>query len=304
MTDLRVPYATPIRSTKVDALTGAGYRFWEAQCNKAIAALAAGPNELLRRALVLAVFPQLDETDWPDGRVPHLEESGNGADFVAVDYSPAGARTELARTEHKPGRTPAQWNHAISTTDLLSCPAVEVTDEQTAHIRRYRHVLDKRWIDEHDFAEIGGYQCNGLKDHSDWPGVYESVWPQVIGYLMRPTPLPVVQVIADRTDDINALYNTEPVWYRLKPEYFPICTTAAVLNTLAREIDLDRLSRDEQVELTRVVDALWMSADWNINDLCDDAVRALVSDATWHIAHNWDEADWITWEDWTTRSNA
>lgn len=236
--------------------------------------------------------------------MPHLEESGNSADFLAVDLSPAGARTVLAHTEHKPGRTPAQWNHAITTEDLLSCPAVVVTAEQAAHIRRYQHILDKRWITDDDFDEIGGYQCNGLKDHPKQPGHYESVWPQVIGYLTFPTSLPVVQVIADRSDDINALYKTEEVWYRLKPEYFPICTSADVLNVLAREIDLSRLSPDELSELTRVVDALWMSADWEINEECDDAVRNLVSDATWHIAHNWDEADWITWEDWTTRSNA
>lgn len=295
MTEPRTPYASPIRARWRDRSTGLGFEFLEAPFNKAVAELAAECSEHLRRALVFAFFPQLDEKDWQQGRVPHLEESGDGADFAAVDYSPTGERTELARTEHKPGETPPQWNHGVTVQQLLDCDAVEVTAEQAAHMRRYSHILDKRWITQEEFNEVGGYQCNGLKKRKGVVGVYEPVRPQVIKYLLQPTPMRVVQVVADRTADINELYEVPDVWYRLLPERFPICTTADVLNRLAQHVDLAQLSQAETTALMRVTDALWLTADKAITDTCTPQVRDIVSDAAWHRGYNWDDGDWVRW---------
>lgn len=295
MTEPRPPYTSPIRARWRDRSTGLGFGFLEAPFNKAVAELASQASEHLRRALILALFPQLPESDWPAGRTPYLEESGNGADFTAVDYSPAGERTELARTEHKPGETPPQWNHGVTVQQLLDCDAVEVTAEQAAHMRRYSHILDKRWITQKEFIEVGGYQCNGLKKRKGVVGVYEPVRPQVVKYLLQPTPMHVVQIIADRTADINELYEVPDVWYRLLPERFPICTTADVLNRLAQHIDLAQLSHASTAALMRVTDALWLTADEDITDTCTPQVRHIVSDAAWHRGYNWDDGDWVRW---------
>lgn len=295
MAHLHTPYADPIRARWRDRTTGLGFGFLEAPFNKSVARLTGLGSEHLRRALILAFFPQLGEANWPAGRTPHLEESGNSADFAAVDYSPAGERTELARTEHKPGETPPQWNHGVTVQQLLDCDAVEVTAEQAAHMRRYSHILDKRWITQEEFNEVGGYQCNGLKKRKGVVGVYEPVRPQVVKYLLQPTPMRVVQVVADRTADINELYEVPNVWYRLKPERFPICTTADVLNRLAAEIDLAQLSPAGTAELMRITDALWLTAEKRITDQCAPQVRHIVSDAAWHRGYNWDDGDWVTW---------
>lgn len=297
MTEPCTPYASPIRARWRDRSTGLGFGFLEAPLNKALAELATNHSEHLRRALVLAVFPQLDPADWPGGRTPFIEESGNGADFTAVDYSPTGQRTELARTEHKPGKTPPQWNHGVTIAQLLDCDAVEVTPEQAAHMRKYAHILDKRWITPGEFDEVGGYDCNGLKKGKGDPERYEPVKPQVVKYLLQPTPMRVVQVVADRTADINELYEAPDVWYRLKPEAFPICTTADVLNRLAQHIDLAQLSQAETTALMRVTDALWLTADKAITDTCTPQVRDIVSDAAWHRGYHWDDGDWVRWAD-------
>lgn len=293
----RAPYTEPIRARWIDRTTGLGFGFLEAPLNRAVADLAAKCSEHLRRALIRALFPQLPASDWPGGRTPHLVESGNGADFIAVDHSPTGERTELARTEHKPGKTPPQWNNGVTIDQLLDCDAVEVTDEQSAHMRRYQHILDKRWITPEEFDEVGGYDCNGLKKGKGDPERYEPVKPQVIKYLLQPTPMRVVQVVADRTADINELYQVPDVWYRLKPEAFPICTTADVLNRLAQHIDLAQLSQAETTALMRVTDALWLTADKAITDTCTPQVRDIISDAAWHRGYHWDDGDWMTWAD-------
>ncbi|MFI8696821.1 hypothetical protein [Dietzia maris] len=298
MTEPRTPYASPIRARWRDRSTGLGFEFLEAPFNKAVAELAAECSEHLRRALVFAFFPQLNEKDWQQGRVPHLEESGDGADFAAVDHDPDdGGRTELARTEHKPGKTPPQWNHGVTIKQLLDCDAVEVTAEQAAHMRRYSHILDKRWITQEEFNEVGGYQCNGLKKRKGVADQYEPVKPQVIKYLLQPTPMRVVQVIADRATDINELYDVPDVWYRLRPERFPICTTADVLNRLAQHVDLEQLSQAETAALMRVTDALWLTADKAITDTCTPQVRHIVSDAAWHRGYNWAAGNWVRWTD-------
>jgi len=296
MAHLHTPYADPIRARWRDRTTGLGFGFLEAPFNKSVARLTGLGSEHLRRALILAFFPQLGEANWPAGRIPHLEESGNGADFIAVDYNPdTGVRTELARTEHKPGRTPPQWNYGVTTAELLDCDAVEVTDEQTAHMRKYAHILDKRWIDAEEFDEVGGFQCNGLKKRRGVGGQYEPVKPQVIKYLLQPSPMQVVQVIADRTSDINELYQVPDVWYRLRPELFPICTTADVLNRVAQHIDLAQLSHASTAALMRVTDALWLTADKAITDTCTPRVRHIISDAAWHRGYNWDDGNWARW---------
>ncbi|PZT99651.1 MAG: hypothetical protein DI630_16545 [Gordonia sp. (in: high G+C Gram-positive bacteria)] len=292
------PYTSPIRARWRDRTTGLGFGFLEAPFNKAVAELASQGSEHLRRAFILALFPQLPEKDWPAGRTPHLEESGNGADFIAVDHDPDnGGRTELARTEHKPGKTPPQWNHGVTTDQLQACDAVDVTAEQAAHMRKYAHILDKRWINADEFDEVGGYDCNGLKKRKGVKDQYEPVKPQVIKYLLQPTPMPVVQVIADRSSDINELYEVPDVWYRLKPERFPICTTADVLNRLAQNLDLEQLTPDETSALMRVADALWLTADKAITDQCTPQVRHIVSEAAWHRGYNWDDGDWVRWAD-------
>ena len=293
----RTPYTEPIRSRWIDRSTGVGFGFLEAPLNKAIAQLATDHSEHLREALVLALFPQLDPADWPGGRTPVVEESGNGADFTAVDYAPLGRRTELARTEHKPGKTPPQWNHGVTVQELLDCDAVEVTPEQTAHLRKYAHILDKRWINADEFDEVGGYDCNGLKKRKGVADEYEPVRPQVIKYLLHPSPMKVLQVIADRSTDINELYAVPDVWYRLKADRFPICTTADVLNRLAQHVDLEQLSPAETTALMRITDALWLTADKAITDTCTPQVRDIVSDAAWHRGYNWDDGDWVRWED-------
>lgn len=298
MTTPRTPYTSPIRARWLDRSTGLGFGFLEAPLNRAVASLAAGTSEHLRRALVFALLPQLPEADWHAGRTPHLEESGNGADFIAVDHDPAtGERTELARTEHKPGNTPPQWNHGVTVDQLLDCDAVEVTPEQTAHMLTYAHILDKRWITPEEFNEVGGYDCNGLKKRKGLPDQYEPVKPQVIKYLLEPTPMSLVQVIADRTTDINELYQVPDVWYRLKPERFPICTTADVLNRLAQHIDRAQLSHASTAALMRVTDALWLTADKAITDTCTPQVRHIVSDAAWHRGYNWDDGVWVPLKD-------
>ena len=297
MSSTQAPYVSPIRSRWYDRSTGVAVGFLEAPLNKAIAELATNHSEHLRRALVLALFPQLDPSDWPGGRTPAIEESGTGADFTAVDYSPTGVRTELARTEHKPGKTPPQWNYGVTVQQLLDCDAVEVTPEQSAHMRKYAHILDKRWINAEEFDEVGGFQCNGLKKRKGAVGEYEPVRPQVIKYLLEPTPMQVVQVIADRATDINELYEVPNVWYRLLPERFPICTTADVLNRLAQHVDLAQLSPAETAGLMRITDALWLTADKAITDTCTPRVRHIISDAAWHRGFNWDDGDWARWEE-------
>jgi hypothetical protein len=293
MTNLRAHYADPIQSRWYDRSTGVAVGFLEAPLNKAIAELATNHSEHLRRALVLALFPQLDPEDWPGGRTPFIEESGHGADFTAVDYSPTGVRTELALTEHKPGETPPQWNYGVTVQQLLDCDAVEVTPEQSAHMRAYAHILDKRWIDAGEFNEVGGYECNGLKKRKGVVGVYEPVRPQVIKYLLQPTPMQVVQVVADRTSDINELYEVPDVWYRLLPERFPICTTANVLNSIAQHVNLAQLSEAETAALMRVTDALWLTADKAITDTCTPRVCHIISAAAWHRGYNWDDGEWV-----------
>lgn len=297
MTAPHAPYTDPVRSRWYDRSTGLGYGFFEAPLNKALAELATNHSEPLRRALVLAVFPQLGPADWPGGRTPFIEESGNGADFTAVDYSPTGVRTELARTEHKPGKTPPQWNHGVTVQQLLDCDAVEVTPEQAAHMRKYAHILDKRWINADEFDEVGGYQCNGLKKRKGVAGEYEPVRPQIIKYLLQPAPMKAVQVVADRATDINELYAVPDVWYRLLPERFPICTTADVLNRLAQHVDLAQLSQAETTALMRVTDALWLTADKAITDTCTPQVRDIISNAAWHRGYSWDAGDWVRWTD-------
>src|SRR5690606_24918909 len=135
MTTPRTPYASPIRARWRDRSTGLGFEFLEAPFNKAVAELATDHSEHLRRALVLALFPQLAESDWPGGRTPHLEESGNGADFVAVDHYPKGQRTELAHpprsganrtgraTGQRPGQQPDWWRRQLSSPEASRCRA-------------------------------------------------------------------------------------------------------------------------------------------------------------------------------------
>lgn len=302
----RAPYDEPIRGRMVDRSTGISWRPHEGPINDAVGAFGSAADPHIRRAFVKAFAPQLPEADWPRGETPRLIAQHRGPDWCVLHRTKSGRDVVLASTEHKPSDSNAQWNHGVTVSELLGCPAVRVTATQRQLLSQHSRLLDQQWLTHQDVEAVGGYGATGFKSRKRTGGAQaEWVVPQVISYWVSAQHLevtPTVAVVADRTSDINALYSTCQDWYQLDPTFFPIFSTPEVLNTLGAELDVSLLGHCVRSELYRLCDALWVrSGQYWENFPLTSAAQQLVSEAALYVASRVDDAEWVPWKEWVTR---
>lgn len=295
---VRPPYDEPIQSDRVSP-NGIGLTYREESFNRAVAELGHSENDELRSAIVQMVAPQLPPNQWPRGNVPWVIEAGNDTDWRIEDAD----GNVLAITEHKPAGAPAHW--ARGPVEYLMDPeGVSCEDGYIEELKACAHVLNKKEFTLEEDAEITPLirYFGRMGTPKGNPRAYYHRMPQVIVYRAR-HGLPC-QILTDSASTATELYigsDGDRDWcpYKLVDSEYPIHTTADALNSLAQALDGVDLTWEENAAVTRIADAMWMRAPWEIGgvlieDLMSDAAMRLISlPALWaskHIAEiNWEQ---------------
>lgn len=299
LSHIRPPYDEPIVSDFVSP-NGIGLTYRENPFNRAVADLGHSENPELRSAIVQMVAPQLPPHQWPGGRVPWVVDTGTDADWRIEDAD----GTVLAITEHKPAEAPAHWSRGP--VEYLMDPAGVTCEEgYVKELETCAPVLNKKKFTLEEVAEIAPliryFGRMGIPKKN--PLAYDHRMPQVVVYRAR-HGLPC-QILTDSASTATELYiRPDSTWrpYELVDSEYPIHTTAEALNILAHALKDVDLTWEENAEVTRIADAMWMRAPWEIEgvpfeDLMSQDAMSLVSlPALWTSMHIAD-IDWTPWSD-------
>jgi hypothetical protein len=82
-------------------------------------------------------------------------------------------------------------------------------------------------------------------------------------------------LITDRGADPSVVYGTEP-YYTINPDWVPVRTIPAVLNSLASSADCLQLSSSDHELLQDVVTRLWWQSPWEAVSALSEPANALV----------------------------
>jgi len=256
-----------LRGTWVCQTHSVTAKFDEGNLNAHVAELASGSvDPAVARAVVAAIWG--DETPTRckslncSSRAFTVVSSGDDADWILVCADSACGR-QVARAEHKPRSAPRQWSRAsvetLRTDAVVGCPAwiADVADS----CGRVDHTDD---------------QCAGSHPW-DVSGKHLAV-PQVLAYTLRDDFMPVTIVCDSADSNPTAIYDANhfadpgqtgrtAMPLTLNPDFFPIRTTATVLNDLAAGLaDLDLVGQklvdgtDLRATVIAVFEAMWLRA--------------------------------------------
>ncbi|WP_137875450.1 hypothetical protein [Rhodococcus sp. Q] len=284
MTDLdHAPYAEPLRSTWISH-TGVAYKAFEADINRAIAALGSSGSEALRWAVVQMITPTLTESDLEDGRIPYVTESGNGVDWVVM-YPDTG--TVLAICEHKPRGAPphgAWGSHSLLFDETAVVCENGYLDEVTANLE----VLDRDVFTADQVSDLRYWSYQPVKAVA---GGMRSALDQVLKYRADHGGRIPCHILSDQGSSVNEIYCSGREPYRYVEVAFPVHSTADALNRLATALERVELTPAEQSAITKVVDAMWMRGPVSIDHNLTDAAQSLVSPAARDAGYN-AEVEW------------
>jgi len=227
----------------------------EAVTNKRVAQMAQRPG--IGSIVSAAIWPDVPSfTQAPKAAPLAFTDQSDGADWVLTDPDGKTAR----QAEHKPWSAPSHWPWA-TVGDYRSALQDGIIKEGP----NWPGLPSRRHEQSHNGRAWKGdcWSCYSVKNTGGQ--VTRLTIPQVVLYCVR-GGLPCT-LITDRGAEASVVYGTEP-YYLINPDWVPVRTIPAVLNSLASVADCLQLSSSDHELLQDVVTRLWWQSPW-------EAVRAL-----------------------------
>lgn len=247
----------------------------EAFINKVMAHLGQHPDPDVRLVVMSAIG--LDQSDRV-GDAPYLHESGDGADWV-VRESQNKKSTLIAMCEHKPNGAVCHFKPGNSA--MVTDTRYTVSEETfRSQVEKYAELLSVPYPIDASYGHLA-YTIHpkvrvGEKRVRDKSNHVMAV-PQILVYAHRESM--GCTVVSDMGASVNDIWELDmPGRYLLKDEFFPVRTTADVINGLASLNDPDLLGDPSYKSLQAMVDAMWMRSGEKIDDNLTDSGKALVTD--------------------------
>ncbi|WP_233206254.1 hypothetical protein [Cryobacterium sp. N19] len=242
---------------------------WERYINSELAALTRVGDAELNEAIITGIWGEKRASSakaacqcgWDEWSV---SDRGNNADWLAYCSCRAD---QILTAEHKPRGAVAHWNK----TTLAAYSSDAITSRESMDWLR---AVDAEWEQEHNRDSC---QANHPRFYRDTYEKCHLAGPQILTYSQIPNSEEIreVTVIHDGSSNVNAIWETNdearpqagrtstqfPIF--LDTKYFPVRTTAEVLNGIAAVLPRrtpTRLTDDQQASLRAIFEAMWVRA--------------------------------------------
>ncbi|TFC87445.1 hypothetical protein [Cryobacterium sp. TMT4-31] len=290
------------------------YRAWERYINAELAALTGNGDPVLNEAIITGIWGQdvasaakaSCNCGWGDWSV---SERGNDADWLASCLCQEG---RALTAEHKPRWAAAHWKQ----TPLAAFRSRAIVPGQAMD---WLLAVDPGCDSEHSIASCN---ANHPRFYRDTDQKSHLAAPQILAYSHTPGSEEVreITVINDGSLDVNVIWDTNDVertGARKEPKtfpifldttYFPVRTTADVLNGIAKILPREKaasLIADNRATLRAIFEAMWVRAGTpEISSAAESWVRQDVRDCIRTSRHELvdeeppAEHDFQSWKDY------